>query len=90
MRAPVGHTCPDIDNCIKWLKIAKTEIEDAIVEVEQGDETNYTYGVISSLNEALKYIDIEDTLEELRHANSTLRDWGYEVAGELEDLKREL
>lgn len=54
MRAPIGYTCPDIDNCIKWLNIAKSEIKDVIVEVGQGDETNYTYDVVRMLNEALK------------------------------------
>jgi hypothetical protein len=90
MRAPVGNTCPDIDDCIRWLDTAKTEIEFAYMKVEQGDETDYTDKVLESLSEALKYIDISDTLERLRSANSALRDWGYELASELEQLKRDL
>lgn len=90
MRAPVGHTCSSIDQCIKWLNIAKDEIESVYMRVEQGDETDYTSTVLHSLNQALKYIDISGELEELRSANSTLRDWGYELANELEELKREL
>jgi len=90
MKAPVSHTCPDIDQCIKWLAVAKSEIEFVISEIENGDEINYAGKALNSLEEALKYIDIEKELEELRNANSALRDWGYELASELEELKREL
>lgn len=90
MKAPVGHTCPDINGCIQWLKNAKSEIESVIDEITQGDEVHYQDKVLNSLDEALKYIDIFSELEDLRSANSKLREWGYELASELEDLKSKL
>lgn len=90
MRAPVGHTCPDINQCIKWLDTAKSEIEYVISAIENGDEVDYAGKALNALGEALKYIDIKGELEDLRSANSALRDWGYELSNELEKLKSEL
>ena len=90
MKAPVGHTCSDINQCIKWLDTAKSEIEYVISAIENGDEVDYAGKALNALEEALKYIDIKGELEDLRSANSALRDWGYELASELEELKREL
>lgn len=89
MRAPVGNTCPDINQCIKWLKICKDNIETAIDTLNFSD-LEVPSKVMNALDEAHKYCDIEKELEELRAANSALRDWGYELANELEDLKRDL
>lgn len=95
--APVGHTCPDIDNCIKWLKLAADYIESAKVAADNIDDIadsedvgaikDLVYGLIDNLKEALNYIDISGELEELRNANSVLRDWGYELASEIETLE---
>jgi hypothetical protein len=90
MKAPVGFTCNDINVCIQWLKHAKSEIESVIDEITQGDEVHYKDKVLNCLDEALKYIDIFSELEDLRSANSALRDWGYELARELEELKSKL
>jgi hypothetical protein len=90
MKAPVGFTCNDISACIQWLKHAKSQIESVIDEITQGDEVHYKDKVLNSLDEALKYIDIFSELEDLRSANSALREWGYKLTRELEDLKREL
>lgn len=89
MKAPVGHTCKDIDQCIKWLKICKDNIESAIDTLNFSD-LEVPGKVMNALDEAHKYCDIEKELEELRDANSALRDWGYELANELEKLKSEL
>lgn len=88
MRAPVGNTCPNIDQCIRWLKISKDNIEVALNTLYNCEDIPRI--AIDALDEAHKYCDIEKELEELRSANSALRDWGYELASELEDLKREL
>lgn len=88
MKAPVGHTCKDIDQCIKWLKTCKENIETALNTLYNCEDIPSV--VIEALDEAHKYCDIEKELEELRAANSALRDWGYELANELEELKREL
>ena len=88
MKAPVGYTCPDINQCITWLNTAKENILRATTELENLDERPYE--ALSALDEAYKYCDVEKELEELRSANSALRDWGYELYEELEQLKREL
>jgi len=88
MKAPVGNTCPDINQCIKWLKICKDNIETAINTL--GTCNDIPRIVIEALDEAHKYCDLDKELEELRDANSALRDWGYELANELEKLKSEL
>lgn len=89
MKAPVGNTCPDIDNCIKWLKVTKASIETAIDTLNYSD-LDVPIKVLDALDEAHKYCDIESELEQLRDANSKLRDWGYELLSELKELKREL
>jgi hypothetical protein len=88
MKAPIGYTCKDIDQCIKWLKICKENIEVALNTLYICE--NIPGNVIDALDEAHKYCDIEKELEELRSANSALRDWGYELSNELEELKRDL
>ena len=88
MRSPVGNTCPNIDQCIRWLKISKNNIEVALNTLYNCEDIPQI--AIDALDEAYKYCDIEQELEELRSANSALRDWGYELASEVEELKREM
>jgi len=87
MKAPVGYTCPDINQCITWLSTSKEHIIEAINCIDSEWDS---YDLKKHLDEAYKYCDIEKELEELRSANSVLRDWGYELYEELEQLKREL
>ena len=87
MKAPVGYTCPDINQLITWLNTAKDHILKAIDRIDPEWDS---YDLQKNLDEAYKYCDIEKELEELRSANSALRDWGYELDEELEQLKREL
>lgn len=99
-RAPVRHTCPDIDRCIKWIKSAMQCVELAIEEIEtvegrlDEDSLSETSDNISKakglLGEALREMDIDRELEELRNSNSELRDWGHQLAAEIEELEREL
>ena len=88
MRAPVGNTCPNIDQCIKWLKICRDNIDYCLYTLDPDSESSSR--IESALIEAKMYCDIDKELEELRDANSALRDWGYELANELEKLKSEL
>ena len=87
MRAPIGYTCPDINQLITWLSTAKENILKAIDRIDPEWDS---YDLQKNLDEAYKYCDVEKELEELRSANSALRDWGYGLASELEYLKREL
>ena len=88
MRAPVGNTCPNIDQCITWLKTARDQIEYCINTLDPDSESSSR--IEDALIEAKNYCDIDKELEELRDANSALRDWGYELSNELEKLKSEL
>ena len=97
-RAPVGNTCPDIDKCIKWLKDVKQEIEYArtklgsIKDQSSGlDDRIYEFAdqADDSLYQALGNIDFDGVLEELRSANSALRDWGYGLVKEIDDINNQ-
>lgn len=77
MPAPVKHTCPDIDNCIKRLKSIISEggrIEDDRLKRDIIWEADY----------------VIDELEKLRKANGSLREWGEELEKELSDKEDEL
>lgn len=61
-------------------------------EIEQ-ENKKAEYSLISakkSLEYALNDIDIYSILESLRDANSKLRDWGYDLVSEYEELERQL
>jgi uncharacterized protein (DUF3084 family) len=77
MSAPVKHTCPDIDACVKRLKSIITEsrrIEDDRLRKDIEWEADY----------------VVDELEKLRKANGALRDWGEELEKELQDAQDEI
>lgn len=77
MSAPVKHTCPDIDDCIKRLKsiIAESKrIEDEGLERDIIWEADY----------------VIDELEKLRKANGALRDWGEELEKEIQDKEDQI
>jgi predicted nuclease with TOPRIM domain len=77
MSAPVKYTCPDIDRIIK-------DINDLLkIANKWEDESHY--------GEAEYYLyDIPDKLEELRHSNSSLRDWGEDLEKELDEKVKEI
>ncbi len=41
------------------------------------------------LKNALIYADCDAELEELRDANSSLREWGHELVSEIEELEKQ-
>ena len=81
-REPIKYTCPDIDSVIEW-------IDDAIKSCDsKSDLENYTYE--ERINDVKYYLrGCFDKLEELRSANSTLRDWGNDINNELEEVEKE-
>jgi len=88
-REPIPHTCPDIDNYIKYIKFEIVKDRD----LKSMDEKEL-FDVASAMSSKLE--DCIDHLEELRKSNDTLRHWGIEEAemvdkleAELEDLKTE-
>lgn len=84
-KAPVGHTCPDIDEAIKYVKNIGSTARDGMKSTEKG----------SDLYELFKdcewYIsDIIGILEQLRAANNELRGWGEEMANRVDELEEEV
>lgn len=85
MSAPVKHTCPDINKVIKKL-------ESMQVLAQQGMEDHERFS-----DEYDRYKQIEwdidsiiDSLEDLRKANSALREWGEKLDDKVEELKEEI
>lgn len=78
-KEPIGHTCPDIDAVVGKAK----EIQSICESPDDGEhELNYRW--ISDLAS-----DIISQIEDLRHSNSILRDWGSDINDELEDVETE-
>ena len=80
---PVRNTCPAINKLQKTIK----EIKDNFASFKEDDNVE---DFLDSMNTASWELqDIYDTLEELRNANSALRDWGYELTSLAENLESE-
>lgn len=80
---PVKNTCPDINNLQKTIK-------DIINDFESFKETDDTSDFLDSMgNASWELKSVYDTLEELRSANSALRDWGHELTSLAEQMESE-
>lgn len=80
---PVKQTCPDINRLQKTIK----EIKDNFASFKEDDNVE---DFLDSMNTASWELqDIYNTLEELRNANSALRDWGHELTSLAESLESE-
>lgn len=80
---PAKQTCPDIN------RIQKT-INEIINNFENFKQEDVSEDFLSSMQDASWELkDIYSTLEELRNANSALRDWGYELTSLAENLESE-
>lgn len=77
MGAPVKHTCPDIDKAIKWIDSAMQMAKDGRKVFPEADDL--FHDIYNELD------GCEGKLEELRRANDTLRNWGYELEKELKE-----
>jgi len=92
MREP-KYSCPDIDQMKKWLKHANDELVHAIKMIDsimdQVPECNQCHleEAKSSIEEAQKYIDSDQQLEEIRDLNSDLRSWGSHWESEYQKLE---
>ena len=80
---PVKQTCPDINRLQKTIK----EIRDNFASFKDTDNVEDFLSSMQDASWELK--DIYSTLEELRNANSALRDWGYELTSLAENLESE-
>ena len=80
---PVRNTCPDINRLQKTIK----EIRDNFASFKEEDNIEDFLDAMNTASWELR--DIYNTLEELRNANSALRDWGYELTSLAENLESE-
>ena len=67
--APIGHTCPKIDDVISTVHNWYSDAE----EITKSDYQNF-----------------EKKMEEIRSANSTLREWGNEQCQLAEEFESDL
>lgn len=83
--APVGNTCPDINKAQRSLQSTIKDAEYAIKRYELSSDTvSIVEAAVDKMSMAI------DVLEEMRSANSKLRDWGDQMEQELEDARTEL
>jgi hypothetical protein len=79
--APIGNTCPSIDAIIGTMEQAKDEAV-YIHNNAEGDFLDSANEIIFQLEQAIK------EMENIRDANSLLREWGneqYERADEIQE-----
>lgn len=81
--APIGHTCPIIDDVIALMENAKSEAEwmNKNPDEDSASESNM---IIDFLSDAIR------TIEKVREANETLRDWGNDLYEELDNANKEI
>ena len=97
MAAPVGNTCPDIDRVLKAIKEAysNAEVGFDLAESEANSEEMTEKDDLASLKYYFEEIkdqlySLDSDLEDLRSANSALRDWGTDLERKVEGLEEEL
>ena len=83
LREPIKHSCPEIDSYIKSIKRALTE-----ERYLKGLDPEDLFKAASDMSYELK--QCIDYLESLRNSNDTLRNWGIEEAGRVDELESEL
>ena len=82
-REPVGNTCPIIDDLIKRINSIKKEI-DCLYKIDLEDDVKHSIVEIEDL-----IYGFDDSLEDLRTANSSLRNWAKDCIEEYDKLEKE-
>ena len=87
MSAPVNNTCPNIDKVIQGIEEAE--------KISTDFYTNFTDKKICDIEESFQNIAnslfrLTEIMEELRGANSSLRDWGEKNEDEIKRLENEI
>ena len=85
--APRGHTCPDIDRAMKDIQSIINTIEQVRDKLEDIGLQDDLFNIISELKDL--GVGNRCSLEELRDSNSSLRDWGENLATAVIDLENE-
>lgn len=84
--APIGNTCPDIDRIIGVIEAVADRLYALSGQVEDVTLSEDLRNQSDNLQELFK--TVRSPMEDLRKANSSLRDWGneeYKRAEEAED-----
>jgi len=80
---PVKQTCPDINRLQKTIE----EIRNNFASFKDTDNVDDFLSYMVDASWELR--GVYDTLEELRSANSALRDWGHELTSLVEQMENE-
>lgn len=85
LKEPIGNTCPQINNMQKLLSNLINDMGYYARKDEffRGEVTDSLSDWTSELN------SISNDLEDLRNANSALRDWGNELVNAVEEITQE-
>lgn len=83
MSAPVRHTCPDIDNVIKEIRVAIKAAKDGqrLPDISE-DAHRYFDDVETAL------WGLEEKMEDLRNDNSQLRHWAHSLEEVQKDFEK--
>lgn len=73
--APIGNTCPIIDEVLTYVE----DLSNNLKYIPRGEQEDFK-GSVDRINKLM---------EDIRDANSTLREWGNEQHNEKEDYERE-
>lgn len=90
---PVGYTCPTIDDVISCLESSSLDILENIDWLKVDPESYLTYA--DRINDAVgdirsMYGNRSTHMEEIREANASLREWGYSLEEEKNELSMEV
>lgn len=87
MGAPVGDTCPSINEVQKALRRGKQDLRNAQVSLNNEDVDDAK----SEIDDAIGYIDeAVGDLDKLRADNQSLRSWGHEQEARVAELEQEV
>lgn len=79
---PVKNTCPDIDRLLKDLDQAERDFRSFNSEDEKACDA------VGDLLDVLW--NVYGQLEDIRHSNSALREWGFDLVSHSEELEKEV
>ena len=80
--APIGNTCPTIDNIVGKMEYAKCEAEYILKHPEE-DSTEEAKSILGEL------VDTISDMENIRSDNQELRQWGNDEYSRAEDAEEE-
>lgn len=83
---PVRNTCPLIDRVIEDIERVRNEMQNMADSIYEHSNMQ----VVESLINWQSRLNVDSKLEELRSANSALRDWGNDLLNEYDELEEEV